>query len=544
MTSKRYLRCGVFAAALLAIGCGDRAEEWSKPVNKPVGAYGLKGSVALIDTGADRALMLTAWQDQTIKTQSVPIGRNVAATAMSPDGARVFVASKGDPNPIKADDQRSALTVIESGSPAASTSYELPGTPVDLIVDPTGELVVVLAQEDFITNPNALIFVDPSKPYVLDQNPRVQNIPSLNAGSPQRFTFTPALHLANGDRRLLVIETERDVVLVDPADPRRPIVTLPLTDNRTNTVAVSPAGIAVDPGDATRNPCLAVRAASADSVYLFTFAPVVTTGLDDFKINVNTVYVGGTPSDIAFVNTNRGSKLAALVPSPAHAAVLVDVGNNHTLQASLPDAYSSMDLVTSSISGAAAGFDQALLWNGTSTAGGVALWDLGKVPDDTATQINTAESIVTYSLSGAVTDVTDVPGRPLKILTTSSAMASGSLYVFDLDRHTSAPLRAPYGVKLRVSRDGARAWAFLQSANKLARIDPSGSSGPSVATIPIERAIDDVFEIDRSDTGKALIALHGLTSSGLGGATVFDALAPDVRTSRLYSGLLLEGLSP
>jgi hypothetical protein len=541
MTSMRFLGRGVLAVALLALGCGDRAEAWTKPVNKPVAAYGLKSSVALIDTGAERALVLTAWADQIMKTQSVPLGRRISASATSPDGGRLFVLSQGDPDRSNADYQPPALTVVESANPGAPRRYELPDALSSLVVDPEGEFLVAYGANGVVTNPNELIFIKPDEP-ASSTNPRLQIVPSLGGGAPQRFTFTPRLELARASRRLLVIETDRDLVLVDPADSSRPPVTLPLSDNRTSAALISPGGIAVDPGDVARAACLAVRTDTEDSVYLYTFAPVTPVPdlpANDFKINVNTIYVGGAPSDIAFVNTNRGVRLAALVPSPARSAVLVDVGNNHTQSAALSDGYRDMNLVTNLVSGTAGGFDQALLWNGTSLAGGVALWDLGKVPDDSATTINTAESIVTYNLTGAVTDVVDVPGKPLQILATTN----GSFYVFDLKQHTSSPLRASSALTLQVSRDGARIWAFQQGTNRLARIDPNG---PSAITIPIERQIDQVFEIDRNDSGKGLMVLHGLSanSAGAGGATVFDALAPDVRTSRLYSGLLLEGLLP
>jgi hypothetical protein len=543
MTSRHLFRSGVLTAALLAVGCSDRSDAWSKPVNKPVEKHGLNNSIALIDSAGERAVMLTAWADDTIKTTSVPVGRRIVATAPSNDGSRLFVLSQGDQGQVGAGAQPPALTVIESTSLSAPKRFDyLPAVPVGLVVDPTGEYVIVLGGEDFITNPNELIFVDPNKDPSPDVNPRVQNVPSLSGGYPQRFTFTPKLQLAAGDRRLLIIETERDVVLVDPAGVR-PTVTLPLSDIRTTTAVVAPAGIAVDPGDATHNPCLAVRAASGDSVFLFTFAPRATadTNTNDFEINVNTVYVGGTPSDIAFVNTNRGMRLAALVPSPARSAVLVDVGNNHVQTAALSDGYRNMDLVTNLISGA--GFEQALLWNGTSAAGGVAIWDLGKVPDDTATEINTTESVVSYNLSDSVTGVVDVPTKPLKILQTSS----GSLYVFDLDRHTSSPLRASSALTLDVSSDGARVWAFQSGTTKLARIDPGG---PSVVTMPIDRPVDAVFEIERSDSvanandpNKSAVLLHGLSGGGLVGATVFDARTI-AHSGRRYSGLLLEGLTP
>jgi hypothetical protein len=48
-----------------------------------------------------------------------------------------------------------------------------------------------------------------------------------------------------------------------------------------------------------------------------------------------------------------------------------------------------------------------------------------------------------------------------------------------------------------------------------------------------------VFDLQRGDGGRTLIALHDL---GTLGATVFDGEAPDDTTSRFYGALALEAL--
>jgi hypothetical protein len=134
----------------------------------------------------------------------------------------------------------------------------------------------------------------------------------------------------------------------------------------------------------------------------------------------------------------------------------------------------------------------------------------------------------------------------IKVLTT----ANRSIYVLNLDQHKASPLNTTSDVSLRFSLEGDRAWAFVPAAPNLAQIR---LAGPDVLPVVIDRPVDDVIEIARADGGKSLLAFHGVGSSsststrsprGGVGVTVFDANTPDAATSRRYSSLMLERLSP
>jgi hypothetical protein len=176
----------------------------------------------------------------------------------------------------------------------------------------------------------------------------------------------------------------------------------------------------------------------------------------------------------------------------------------------------------------------------------VAIWDLGKVPDAAYDDIDTLKSIETLNLGGVVSSVDSVSDPAIKVLTTGSQ----SIYVLDLDRHKASPLNTTGSVTLRFSLEGDRAWAFTPAAAQLAQI---GLAGPDVVPVVVDRPVDDVLEIARSDGGKSLLAFHGLGAGGLPNGrtarvgvavTVFDADTPDAATSRRYSSLMLERLSP
>ena len=89
---------------------------------------------------------------------------------------------------------------------------------------------------------------------------------------------------------------------------------------------------------------------------------------------MNLTDVGGVPTDIAFVRTDGGLRLAALVPTRS-AAVLIDPVTSLTTEVALPARYQSLSLVTDVAGGGAgAPVDVALLWNGGGAMDGVAFW--------------------------------------------------------------------------------------------------------------------------------------------------------------------------
>jgi hypothetical protein len=352
----------------------------------------------------------------------------------------------------------------------------------------------------------------------------------------------------------LIVETDRDVMLVDLDDKNRPEISLPVTDPRTDARPLSPAGIAVNPGDPAavidRPPVIAVRTTTDDNVLLYTLRPSIDPASSDFTPTPNLAFVGGVPSDIGFVQTNQGVRLSAIVPSPTPTGLLVKVDDNQTLTAKLAVPYRRMSVVTGSVSGSSSGGDQLLLWSDTGTVDSIALWDLGKVPDATYSDVDTLKSLETLNLAGSVSSVASVADPALKILTT----ASNSLYVLDLARHKASPLDTTADVVLRFSLEDDRAWAFIHGSSNLAQI---ALAGPDVLPVVIDRAVDDVLEVEQDAGGKALLAFHGIAPSPLGpsstslsrtgagvGVTVFDATTPDAATSRRYSSLMLERLIP
>lgn len=539
---KKVLRLAPFFG--LAVGmtaCGDRPSTYDAPVGVPQ-AFGLEDEVALVDDNAHRVLLLLPQAEQRLDRVSVPVGKGVIRAEASKDGKRLFVLSTGDLTRKKGSDEKPSLTMIE-GTTAHRFPLESPHS--GLAIDPLGRWIAIFAapraaggpaQATFVENPNEIVLVDLTAPIETAVTPRTLR---SFGGFPQRVSFTSPISLSAGPRRLMVVETDQDVALLDLDNLRsarqRPEITVRLSNG--STAAESrPGGIVVDDGDPTRNDDarIGIRLENGSSVVTLTLAPSLPDAKpedpmqdpNDFRTIVNLTDVGGVPGDIVFVRTEAGLRLAAIVPS-TKSAVLVDPETSITTKVDLPEPYSKISLITS-VAGGAAGTDTALLY-GTGGSRGVAFWALGRATGQPY------RSVEVVSLSTSIGDVLDVPPpRPeLKVLAGANANA---FYVLNLATRTASPLTTLGTASLLVSRDGRRLWAFERRHPSLAQVSLADLHP---VPLPLDRPIDSLFDVARAGGGRSLVTLD---MRGAGGATVLDALAPDTASSRSYYGLLLEDL--
>ncbi|MBX3208005.1 MAG: hypothetical protein KF764_23360 [Labilithrix sp.] len=527
------------AFALGGAACGDRPDVYDAPVESQAQAFALVDRVALLDRAANRVALLTPKAGQELDRSFVGVGKAAVRAEASPDQRRLFVLAAGDVPRRKDKNERPSLTVIEDG---AARRFGLESPHSGFSIDPRGRYVALfaapatgVAQAAFVENPNEIVIVDLEAE--TDQAVTPRTLRSFG-GRPQRVTFTDPLSLPGGQRRLLVVETDQDVHLLDldniRATPRRPEITMRLTSG-TSAAAVKPAAIVVDDGDPARNDDarIGVRAENDTSVFMFTLvaappsqvAEEPDTVLNDFFPEPNQTDVGGIPGDIRFVRTDAGLRLAAVVPS-ARKAALVDPTTSITIDVPLSEPYSRMSLITDVVGGAA-GADTALLY-GSGGSRGVAFWSLGKTLD------KNYRTVEVVSLASSIERVRDVPPpRPeLKVL---EGQGSG-FFVLNLASRTAAPLTTLAQPTLHVAPDGQRLWAFQRGSSQLAEVTLENLHP---IPLPLDRPIDAVFDVARADGGRSLVALD--TRGGVG-ATVLDALAPDTTASRSYYGIMLEGL--
>ncbi len=534
---------GVFAiAAAASVGCGQRDSYWDTPVGA-ASAYGLSNAVVLVDDGAHRAVTLLPQAGQGLATRAFPIGHGVTSAAASPDGARLFVLSAGDVPRRSPTDELPSLTMLDASTFAPQiTRFPMTEPLATLAVDPVGRYVAAYAgtkdAASFVANPNEIVLFDLDAPPG-PANPVARTLRSFG-GTPQRLTFTPVLQLPGGARRLLLVETDQDVSILDldhafDATPR-PEITVRLTSGGT-AKQVTPAGLVVDDGDPT-NPDdarVAIRSSNDSNVITLELGPSKAGAPNDFEPSINLTDVGGVATDVAFVHTDAGLRVAALVPGAA-SAVLVDPDTSLTTRVSLPAAYDHLSLVTNVVSQGTGGgqspagvTDVALLWS-SSTAGsaGVAFWSLG------VTVGQPYRSVEVVGVTQSVQTVHGVPAPNDRLEVLDSGGGSG-FYVLDLLARTAAPIETSTSASLTIARDGLRMWAFEPGGEQLAAIDLATLHPVPLTTDP---PIADVFDVARADGGRSLVALH---QEGGVGATIFDALAPDSAKSRRYSAILVGG---
>ncbi|MBX3185629.1 MAG: hypothetical protein KF819_01385 [Labilithrix sp.] len=531
----------LLAALSCGVACGDRPDVFDEPV-RAVQAFGLVDRVAVIDDGAERVVLLTPRADRGLDRGSVSVGKGVIRAQASADGKRLFVLSTGDVTRKKGDDQKPSLTVIEDG---VGKRYPLESPQSGLSIDPRGRWVALFtqppsaggpAQASFVGNPNEIVLVDLEEPNA-ERAVTARTIRSFGA-RPQRVTFTDPLLLPEGPRRLLVVETDQDLTLLDLDNvrsiPQRPEITVRLTSG-TTAIANRPGGVVIDDGDPAKNDDarIGIRLENASSVVTLTLAPNPGGTTEDpaqipndFRAVLNITDVGGVPGDVVFVRTEVGVRLAAIVPA-TRKAVLVDPETSIVTEVDLPEPYAKISLITN-IVGGAGGADTALLF-GQGGSRGVAFWSLGRATGDLRYR-----SVEVVSLASGIGGVLDVPPpRPeLKVL----QGGGDAFYVLNLATRTAAPLTTLGAASLHVSRDGERLWAFARGGPSLAQVSLTNLHP---TPLPLDRPIDAVFDVARADGGRSLVALD---ARGAVGATVLDALAPDTAASRSYYGLLLEDL--
>ncbi|MEP6652239.1 MAG: hypothetical protein ABJA82_02710 [Myxococcales bacterium] len=559
--AKGWRRLGGAVVLGLAVGpglgaCGDRAPGWELSADGAQ-AFALTDAVALADPHANRVLLLTTDQARHLHTRSVGTRRGVRTVMASPDRSKLFVLSDGDGDrrpPAGEQPQGAALEIISRASTTSSV-YPLGESLAGLALDPHGDWAVVHADASsgaLVRNPNELLLVNLRDPTSAG-NPHPHTLRSFG-GQPQRFTFTDMLNLPGGARRLLIVETEQDVAVLDLLHPDAPEITIQLTaglDSR----QLRPAGVVVTDGDpaATDDARIAIRLANDPTVIL---AQLVPDSGRDFRPELNLTDVGGVPGDVAFVRTDGGAlKLAVLVPTRSK-AVLIDPTTSVTVDVPLPAPYTRLSLVTEHAAPVPAGtgtnagsVDVALLWNAAgnvTTGGGVAFWELGR----TAGQ--PYRSVESVGVTAGVTSVLDVAGNhpQLKLLGTSAS----TFFLLDLKTRTSSPfLTSGAGVNLVPSVVGDRAWAFLPNTTQLSMIDLDSLHSEKMH---IDRPVSQLFEIaavadnpDNPDNplsgSRSLVVWH---QTGTLGVTVYDARAtagdPEVLFDehRNYSSILTEDL--
>ncbi len=530
MNLKHWILGGAGAASLslLLLACGEPQSAWNTelPSQKSVA---LEGAVVLRDDPLDRILFLTASGAESLETESVRVGQNVAAVQPSSDLSQLFVLSRGVFPRRSKDDERPQLSVYDGTAEPEDgrllKTFDLDDPMEKLAIDVRGQWVAAFGGDATVVNPNELVLFDLTTGDGKQGETQSKTIRSFG-GAPVELLFTEELMVpVGGARRLLVVRTDRDVTLVDLKNLERSEVTIKLPEDK-NGITLKPLQVVYDDGDPDddTDARLAVRLeGSSDVVLVKLGAP--SSDARDFSPVLNIVDVGGVPSSIDFVRTDGGLRLAALVPSRTQ-ATLVNPKTTLAEIVALPYAFSEMRRITTAISNAPESGDVALLW-GVST--NIAFWSLGSTSETPYRSVDTAE------LSFTVSEVIDVPApnAHLKVLRGQSS----DIFVLDLNKRQSFPLNTDFSAaRVSVAPDGRRLWAYQEGRQGLSSVRLSDLHPEAIY---VDAGAAAVFDIARQGEGRAAIVLHEDTGWD---ATLLDAENPDSADTRYFSGLHLKGI--
>jgi hypothetical protein len=530
---RRSLLIGLFAVA-----CGGRPAGWDEGFEAE-GVVGLQTAVAVMDPTLDRVIMLESKAHLGLEASTLPVGKGIVTAVASPKKDRLFVLSQGEQPRRKKDDELPRLTVIDTlPRPEVTSTYDLSDPFSGLSLDPEGQWAIVHRGEGVLENPNEIILIDLENP---DAEPYIKSIRSFG-GRPARFTFTPLLNIPGVEpRRILIVQTEQDLALIDlmKLDDDEITVLTPVTES---ALFSQPELVAFRDADQDSDPVMAVSFANNSSILLL---KLVANDDDDhvFVPEINTsVEVGGRPTAIDFVETDGGLRLAAMVPSARHAA-LVDPDTTAVDLVPMPTGFSGLTRITDALDGATGNADFALLWAEAQDL--VGIWRL-----DAAIGAP-YNSVEIFDINVGVGQVLDVPGPDEGACAGAECFAqykivegagAGDFYLLDLNqRDASLMVANGQNLELSLAPDGGRFWAFEPSGTRFAQVSFSNLHPISLATEAPIRGVFDVGRPNEGDGARSAIALH-TSAEGLA-ATVFDALEPDGAITKFYSGLVYGGLS-
>ena len=524
---------------LFAVACGGRPAGWDEGFQAE-GVVGLQTAVAVMDPALDRVIMLESKAHLGLEASALPVGKGIVTAVASPKKDRLLVLSQGEQPRRKKDDELPRLTVIDTSPPEVTGTYDLSDPFSGLSLDPEGRWAIVHKGEGVLENPNEIILIDLENP---DAEPHIKSIRSFG-GRPARFTFTPELTIAGAEpRRILIVQTEQDLALIDLLNLEDDEITV-LTPVTESSRYSQPELVAFHDADQdSPDPVMAVSFANSSSLLLLR---LVANDDDDhaFVPEINTsVEVGGRPTAIDFVETDGGLRLAALVPSARHAA-LVDPNTTTVDLVPMATGFSGLTRITDALEAATGTTDYALLWAEAQDL--VGIWRL-----DAAIGAP-YNSVEIFDINVGVGRVLDVPGPDEGACGATECFAqykivegagAGDFYLLDLNKRDASLMVANgQNLELSLSPDGGRFWAFVPDGTRFAQVSFANLHPISLDT---EAPIRGVFDVGRPNGGgdgaRSAIALH-MGGEGLA-ATVFDALEPDGAVTKFYSGLVYGGLT-
>jgi hypothetical protein len=355
-----------FAAllSLTALACGDQADAARAAVHTDGLPIALDQQLLFVEGANERAHLLDVQQPkpaaQTTQVK-LPAGATFSQRRAKHDEGLILCAGLRGSATVEA--EAAALVAIDAAG--KSRTYTLGTTPFNTLTQSDDGRFAVLyrsgqGDDRTLNNPNELVVVDLDK-QPADDGAVTRKTPDGLGHMLTRVIVSKPLHIADEDRRLLVVLSAAEVTLFDlnHLDRRATIVQLD------ETRQINPSQVEFG----APNPTMFVRADSSDNIFMFRFEKHDQGGdpeRNDFRPTINPISGGLGPRDIKLFGEGSEQRLLVVAESSSQALV-IDPSSSKTVALKLSAAAQHILLFQAASPSDAQTRNRALLYSDKSS---------------------------------------------------------------------------------------------------------------------------------------------------------------------------------
>jgi hypothetical protein len=374
-----------------ALACGDQSDAARAAIHTDSLPIALDNQLLFVEGASERAHLLNVEQPkpaaQTTQVK-LPAGATVSQRRIAHDEGLILCAGLRGSTMVEA--QAAALVAIDNAG--KSRTYTLGTTPFNTLTQSDDGRFAVLyrtGQNDdrTLNNPNELVVVDLDK-QPADDGAVTRKTPDGLGHTLTRVIVSPALRIAEEDRRLLVVLSAAEVTLFDLNHLTRRATIVQLDETR----LINPTQVVFG----APNPTLYVRAQNSDNIFMFRFEKHDTANdpeRNDFRPTINPISGGIGPRDIALFGDASEQRLLVVAEGSSQALV-IDPSSSKTVSLKLSAAAQHILLFKASSPTDPQTRNHALLYSDKSNQ--VTFLDLDGLsdsPEDKLEQLQLADTI-------------------------------------------------------------------------------------------------------------------------------------------------------
>lgn len=529
------------AAALLGLGCGDRAES-QVTTPRVVATLPLDRDVVFVEAETSRVIAVDVLSDDPrAEPRVIPLSTSnpVAvqprrgATAAG-DAPELLVLCQGQLDDEQGPERPARFIVVSERQVARE--WDLPARFDTFTQSDDGRYVILhygpnarsSAADSLLFNPNEMAVIDLES----EDGPVSVTLQSLG-DVPERIVFSPELELAGERRRLAIVLMDSVTSVLDLGHLNEPEVMVTLaTDGRE-------LGLSQVVFDRVTNNVY-LRGTSAD-LYVLQLLP--EEGANDFTVSINQLGAGSSPDDMVLYGQDQRRVLA--LTSAAQQALVIDADSSRITSIPIEHPASDILLFRGEEDGTVTGdelpageedalaskADTALLFGASGSQ--VSFLELGDLENRKGRNLETLQLRSSYSSV-----------LPLQHGLVLFVHGGAGLSLLDLRARTVSTIDAREDLEDAIyDRNLQRLWV-KPTGERLGFLGIDAAPGAGARTftsgeVRLDAVVERVVPMT-AGTPKRLIVTH---PSEMGYLTILDAEKPDRRTAIALHGYLTAALA-